>query len=203
MGNVDWFLGTHFQWSCSDDKVSVHLSQIVSRRTLSKTTTSTHATSHPRSLPTAWASLSTHVPNPTKPMTAPPSSNASAATKVLLAPLAGWHKAQDLILLLPTPSFRRTTTNHQRVIGMQLSRHYTTSTQQLIMDSRSCPRRKLPSTRSCHIPHLLILKRTPTPSHLYPISITISPPIATLAGGLNSAMPSGKVSKCLYSNFVA
>jgi hypothetical protein len=27
MGNVDWFLGTHFQWSCSDDEVSVHLSQ--------------------------------------------------------------------------------------------------------------------------------------------------------------------------------
>jgi hypothetical protein len=27
MGNVDWFLGTHFQWSCTDDKVSVHLSQ--------------------------------------------------------------------------------------------------------------------------------------------------------------------------------
>ncbi len=28
MGNVDWFLGTHFQWSCSDDDVSVHLSQM-------------------------------------------------------------------------------------------------------------------------------------------------------------------------------
>jgi hypothetical protein len=27
MGNVDWFLGTHFQWSCTDDEVSVHLSQ--------------------------------------------------------------------------------------------------------------------------------------------------------------------------------
>jgi hypothetical protein len=27
MGNVDWFLGTHFKWSCLDNKVSVHLSQ--------------------------------------------------------------------------------------------------------------------------------------------------------------------------------
>ncbi len=27
MGNVDWFLGTHFQWSCSDNDISVHLSQ--------------------------------------------------------------------------------------------------------------------------------------------------------------------------------
>ena len=27
MGNVDWFLGTNFQWLCSDDKVPVHLSQ--------------------------------------------------------------------------------------------------------------------------------------------------------------------------------
>jgi len=27
LGTVDWFLGTHFQWSCHDNKVSVHLSQ--------------------------------------------------------------------------------------------------------------------------------------------------------------------------------
>jgi hypothetical protein len=27
LGTVDWFLGTHFQWSCHDDKVLVHLSQ--------------------------------------------------------------------------------------------------------------------------------------------------------------------------------
>jgi hypothetical protein len=27
MGNVDWFLGTHFQWSCSNGAVCVHLSQ--------------------------------------------------------------------------------------------------------------------------------------------------------------------------------
>jgi hypothetical protein len=27
MGTVDWFLGTHFQWSCSNGDVSVHLSQ--------------------------------------------------------------------------------------------------------------------------------------------------------------------------------
>jgi hypothetical protein len=27
MGTVDWFLGTHFQWSCYGDDVSVHLSQ--------------------------------------------------------------------------------------------------------------------------------------------------------------------------------
>jgi hypothetical protein len=27
MGTVDWFLGTHFQWSCYDNEVSVHLSQ--------------------------------------------------------------------------------------------------------------------------------------------------------------------------------
>ncbi len=27
MGNIDWFLGTHFQWSCSDVDVSIHLSQ--------------------------------------------------------------------------------------------------------------------------------------------------------------------------------
>jgi hypothetical protein len=27
MGNVDWFLGTYFQWSCPNNKVSVHLSQ--------------------------------------------------------------------------------------------------------------------------------------------------------------------------------
>ena len=27
LGTVDWFLGTHFQWSCHDNEVSVHLSQ--------------------------------------------------------------------------------------------------------------------------------------------------------------------------------
>jgi hypothetical protein len=27
MGTVDWFLGTHFQWSCHDNEVLVHLSQ--------------------------------------------------------------------------------------------------------------------------------------------------------------------------------
>jgi hypothetical protein len=27
MGTVEWFLGTHFQWNKSDNKVSVHLSQ--------------------------------------------------------------------------------------------------------------------------------------------------------------------------------
>ena len=27
-GNVDWFLVTHFQWLCSDNDVSVHLSQM-------------------------------------------------------------------------------------------------------------------------------------------------------------------------------
>ncbi len=27
MDNADWFLGTHFQWSNTDDKVSVHLGQ--------------------------------------------------------------------------------------------------------------------------------------------------------------------------------
>jgi hypothetical protein len=27
MGTVDWFLGTHFQWSISSNKVAVHLSQ--------------------------------------------------------------------------------------------------------------------------------------------------------------------------------
>jgi hypothetical protein len=26
VGNVDWFLGTHFQWSCSDNDISIHLS---------------------------------------------------------------------------------------------------------------------------------------------------------------------------------
>jgi hypothetical protein len=27
MENIDWFLGTHFQWSCSNNDVSVHLNQ--------------------------------------------------------------------------------------------------------------------------------------------------------------------------------
>jgi hypothetical protein len=93
MGNVDWFLGTHFQWSCPDNKVSVHLSQTGFAVHLVEDNNATHATSPPMPLPTTRASLSMHVPNLTKLMTAPPSSNTSADTKVSLAPLAGWHKA--------------------------------------------------------------------------------------------------------------
>ena len=124
-------------------------------------------------------------------------------TKVLLALLDGWHKARNRILLPHTHFFCHTITNCQRATGMQLSTHYITFTIQSIMDLCLRPRRKSPSTHSCHFPHSWILKHTPVPSHHPPISTIVSPPIAMLAGAPNLAMPFRKASSSLYSNFAA
>ena len=75
MGTVDWFLGTHFQWSCYDIKVSVHLSQ---------TGFAAHLVEDNNAMlpPIARGYPSTPVPNLTRPTTAPCSWNGEENIRV-------------------------------------------------------------------------------------------------------------------------
>jgi hypothetical protein len=84
MGTLDWFLGTHFQWLSSNNKVSVHQSQTGFAAHLVKENNAYPRNITPDATPNCSGLPIDAIPDPDKDDNAQPSSNASIVIKVLL-----------------------------------------------------------------------------------------------------------------------
>jgi hypothetical protein len=119
MERVEWFLGTHFQWSVTPDVVQEFrytLAKQVSCLTLLKKTTFIIVTSPPTLPPIGPASQLMLVRSQMKTKTIPLSSNVEANTKILWAALVGSHKAHILTSPLHICFSRHTITSLHEAI---------------------------------------------------------------------------------------
>ncbi len=202
LGTVDWFLGTHFQWSWHDDEVWVHLSQfgfaayLVEDNNVHTRNITPDATPYRSGLPIDVCPESDEADDCPALL-----KRNKRDTKVWLVRSVGWLKAQGPTSPDPTPSCRRTISNHPKATGMRHSTSYTTFIQRPTTDLHSPPSHKFLSTGSCRSLHHLTQKHTPTPSHLRLLNIIVSPLIATPAGDPNLATQSAKAFNSQASNF--
>ncbi len=156
MGTVDWFLGTHFQWSSYNNEVSVHLSQTGFAAHLVE-----NNNAHDRNItPDATTPYRSGLP-----IDACPESDEANDCPALIkrkkkyqsvVGLIGWLAQSTCPDLAPTHSFlsyHRTTTNLRKATETPPSTCSITSTQ-LSTTASPLPRKlKLPYTCSCPFHH--------------------------------------------------
>ena len=197
MGRVDWFLGTHFHWSCSDIEVSIHLSQTgfvahpVKDSNIHTCNVTPDATPHHSGLPFD---------------TCPESDEANNCPAFLerkrhyqcVVWSIGWLTQSTRPDLTPTHSFLLVYNNNplkSHLNAALCTLHYIHS----MIDY------SFTFTSKEHAPlHTQTPRLTPTPySHHCQPSTIVYPLIVMLAGVLSLVMPSRKAISFRYSNFAA
>ncbi len=149
LGTVDWFLGKHFQWSCHDNKVSVHLSQtgfaahLVEDNNIHTQNINPDATPYHSGLP----------------IDACPESDEADDCPALLGRKKryqsvvgsiGWLAPSTRPDLSPSHSFLSSYNNKpSKATGTLPSMSSTTFARHSTLDLPSCPRHNFLSTRSC------------------------------------------------------